>query len=627
MRRTLVVWGLAVALLVAAVSVLYLESEDRAEEARLFRSLEAFRSDLETRFLFRHLEELRWLALHPEVRTFLAEGVGRQEPLADLLKQTAGLLDLDAVYLAGVDGRIRASSSPAFLGVDVSERAYFGQSLAGRPGFAMAVGLVTQTRGLYAAVPVYEGGRVVGVAAFRTSAAALDQFLAQQTLTYLVDDRQEVFASSGPGPSRPETWAWESPTRLRADDRWYRVARQSLPSIPGISIVLLKPETWPWDHLVAIDLLLILLAVTGGLAWRSLRQSGRRRAEGRVRRHRESLLSNLLEGIAVLDLEGLVLWSNPAFRRLAETSEEEGPLRLADLWDRTGAGPWTEVLEQRRTWVVFESVLKGRQGAWTPVLAGLTAADEQLILSVLDRSERHRSDQLLRQSQKLTVLGQLSGGIAHDLNNMLGVLMGMADLLKMSIPEQDPLQESVELMLTTLARAANLAEKMLDFARQTPMARVPLDLAAVLRELRFLARTALPDQVEAEVEAPEGPIPILGDENLLLSALLNLVLNAAEAMPQGGAVLVTGQEVEAGRFQIVVADSGEGMDKETLGRIFEPFFSTKLDKKGTGLGLSLVRRTIVEHRGSIDVKSAPGEGTRVTVTLPLLPAPRPLVTG
>jgi signal transduction histidine kinase len=108
-----------------------------------------------------------------------------------------------------------------------------------------------------------------------------------------------------------------------------------------------------------------------------------------------------------------------------------------------------------------------------------------------------------------------------------------------------------------------------------------------------------------------------GDENVLLSALLNLVINAGEALPAGGTVQVFGRGSSGNRFEIVVEDNGTGMDPETASRVFEPFYSTKLEQKGTGLGLSLAKKTIEDHGGSISVESAPGRGTRVTVLLPM----------
>jgi C4-dicarboxylate-specific signal transduction histidine kinase len=617
MKKLYALWALAALALVFAVSWAVETLDTRSRTSDQIESLVSLSQYIENRFFLRHREELGWLCRLKAVEVGLRTGVPVPASLTSLLGQTAGLLGLDVVYLIDRDGKICAASDPLYLGTDVSFRAYFQAGLEGRPSFALARGIVTSTRGLYASAPVFSSGRVIGLVAFRTSAQQLDRYLDSAPGVFLLDPDGKVFAASASIPSDPTSWVWADALRVKIGGQWNRVARHSLTVVPGFTLASLEPEQWPWGLWLVANVVLLLSLLTTVLVWEQFRLVRRRRAEHRDQHQREVLLANLLEGIAVFDHAGRLTWTNPAFDRLAELVPDGPVVHLSDLWDRQGTGPWQQVLDGVRSWVVFEAVLRGRQGAWTPVLAGFNAAEDQFLLSVLDRTERHRSDQLLRHTQKLTVLGQLSGGIAHDLNNMLGVLTGMADLIKMTITEQDPLQESVDLMLVTLSRAANLSEKMLNFARQTPIERNPLDVASLLRELRFLARTALPEGIVTVVEADEGPAPVLGDENLLLSALLNLVLYAGEAMPGGGQVRVVGT-VDGDRYRIEVVDQGAGMDKATLARVFEPFFSTK-GNQGTGLGLSLVRRTIVEHRGTIKVESAAGKGTRVILLLPLVP--------
>lgn len=623
MEKYVLVAGLAVILLLGVTAaVVELDSQTRSLDQE--QALEAASRDLESRFFHRRRPELEWLATQPSIRTALSTGKLESEELQSLLHHAQGLLGIEVVYLMTPDGRVVAASDPAFLGIDLLFRDYFRKGFAGLPAYSLAVGLVRKTPGLYASVPVFESGKVVGLLAFRTSAESLYHWQASHRGILILSPDGRVFASEDPAFPPHQEWTWAGSHRVKAGSHWYRVARYPLDVVPGFTVVSLVAEVWPWELILAVNLILVLVAISGFSLWRQMRIVRDRRTEVRDRQQREMLLSHLMEGIAVFDSETKLVWSNSVFEAMIQRSAQDPPPTMGELWDRSGPGPWRDVLEGRRPWVVFESVLRGSQGGWIPVSAGFTSAEGRYVLSVLDGTERYRSDQLLRQSQKLTVLGQLSGGIAHDLNNMLGVLMGMADLLKMSLPEQDPLQESVDLILTTLSRAAGLSEKMLAFARQTPMNRVSLDMAALLRELRFLSRTALPEGNRAEISVPDRPILVVGDENLLLSAFLNLILNASEAMPEGGLVRVTGECV-GDRFMIVVEDEGRGMDKATLARIFEPFFSTKLDKKGTGLGLSLVRRTILEHRGTIDVQSVLGKGTRIAVSLPLAPAsPSPM---
>jgi C4-dicarboxylate-specific signal transduction histidine kinase len=571
---------------------------------------------LEDQFFLRHRDQLDWLSHQPEVRAVLdaPAGVGPLEPLNRLLVDTVGLLRIDVAYVVNLRGTIVAASDPHFVGGDVSSRPYFLAGLEGHPEYSLAVGLVSKTKGLYASAPVWIDGQVHGVVAFRTSVQKLDQFIDVAASAFLLDPDQKVFSAASTFVDGLPRWTWQGPHRVVIAGQSFRVCRFPLQVAPGFTLVSLEAETWPWLPWSVANLVLVLVLIVAALVWRQYHLVRERHTDQRDRYHRSVLLSNLLEGIAVVSPTGLIAWTNPAFQRLAQV-DGDTPVAIADLWDRPGPGPWQDVLDGKRSWVVFEAVFRGRKGGWTPVMAGFTSAVDHYLLSVLDRTERYTSDQLVHHTQKLTVLGQLSGGIAHDLNNMLGVLIGMADLMKMTLPEQDPLQDSVDLMLTTLGRAAALAEKMLNFGRQTPIERVPVDVNSLLRELRFLARTALPPGVQTVVEADESPVFILGDENLLLSALLNLVINGGEAMDGEGTVTVVGALDEA-TYLIRVSDQGTGMDKETLARVFEPFFSTK-GKDGTGLGLSLVRKTVLEHKGTIKVDSEVGVGTTITIGIPV----------
>jgi signal transduction histidine kinase len=606
---------LAIVVLVTATTATVIQIDERLAVSRQTQVLDDLGKDLEMRFFLRHRTELAWLAGQASVQEFLVKEGPPPASLMATLEQARGLLDLEVVNLVDARGVLCASSDPARRGLDLSSREGFSEGMRGRIHY----GLVQSggpAQGLYASAPVVIQGRIVGLVSFRTAAAQLELALSSVPGVLLFDPEGKMFSSDPTLARNFFSWVWDGPRRVFASGKWNRVSRHALAAVPGFTLISFEPETRPWWTLLILNFIWVLLVLTGLSVWHQGRLARERKAEQRSRHERELLLANLLEGIAVLDVDGRLLWANPAFHRLVQTDSPGTRQSIADWWDPPGEGLWRDVLEGRRPWVVFESILRGHQGAWTPVLAGFTAAEGQYLLSVLDRSESHRSDQLLRQSQKLSVLGQLSGGIAHDLNNMLGVLMGMADLIKLTLSRQDPLQESVDLMLQTLTRAAGLAEKMLDFARQTPSARLPVDLTAVLRELQFLARTALPSTVTASFVIPPGPLVVLGDENLLLSALLNLVINAGEALPRGGEVRV--RCVLAGlQAEVTVEDGGLGMDAETLSRIFEPFFSTKLEKKGTGLGLSLVRRTILEHQGNIAVKSSPGKGTQITIVLPV----------
>lgn len=460
-------------------------------------------------------------------------------------------------------------------------------------------------------------GRSEGGFSFRGSSKELSSHLLQFPNLAVVDRQGQTFGFS-PSPGSTGPWLSESfPRSFTRDGKDFSIESIPIAPVDGVRLVSIVPISPPW-RLWAVSVAIIFLGAGVGFPIVSLvRRSYRRKAVNRKRALQQQMFSHLPEGIIVLGTQNEVVWANSAFLTLIQAQQTPARLSGVDLWDLPVPGAWIEVESGQREWAMFEAYLRGVRGGWTPVTAGLTRVDGQLLLSVLDRTEAHQAEQLLRHGQKLSVLGQLAGGVAHDLNNLLGILVGMTDLLRVSLPEQDPLQESIEVMQSTLTRASVLSDRMLNFARSTPPRKEPLDANVLLRELRFLSRTAVASTLAVNIHPCDEALPIVGDENLLLSALLNLVLNAADASTPGGIVEVRSDRV-GDRCVILVSDTGSGMDQATLDRIFEPFFTTKGQGKGTGLGLGLVRRTILDHHGSISVRSKPQAGTQVELSFPLV---------
>lgn len=247
-----------------------------------------------------------------------------------------------------------------------------------------------------------------------------------------------------------------------------------------------------------------------------------------------------------------------------------------------------------------------------------------------DMTERHeaqlRLDEVrgqLFQAQKMEALGQLTGGMAHDFNNLLTVIIGSSDL---ALRSQDP--ERIRLLLESIheagLRGRELTQNLLTFARRrAPDAQV-LDLTSTLEAATGLFRQALPKKVELELAlTPVHPVRV--DANQLEMALLNLIFNARDAMPEGGHILLRAENHQMkgewdglhGEFVLIsVTDNGLGIDQETQSRIFEPFFTTKKFGNGTGLGLSQVYGFVRNAGGSVRVQSEPGKGTCMTLYLP-----------
>jgi signal transduction histidine kinase/CheY-like chemotaxis protein len=235
--------------------------------------------------------------------------------------------------------------------------------------------------------------------------------------------------------------------------------------------------------------------------------------------------------------------------------------------------------------------------------------------------ERAHAEEQLRQAQKMQALGQLTGGIAHDFNNLLTVIQGSADILRRPGIAEAKRIRFAEAIVQTAGRAAALTAQLLAFARRQPLKPEVIDLNAKIRGMIDLLDRTLGERVEIRTDLTEGLCVIEADPAQLESAILNVAVNARDAMPEGGALtLHTGEaaRLDDGRRAVFVAvsDNGIGIDEEALSRVFEPFFTTKSVGKGTGLGLSQVYGFATQTGGDVQVESVVGEGTTVTLILP-----------
>ena len=292
----------------------------------------------------------------------------------------------------------------------------------------------------------------------------------------------------------------------------------------------------------------------------------------------------------------------------------------------------------------FESLYRLRRadGEWRWVLEhGLprVLADGSFagfVSSAVDVSERHLLEEQLRQSQKMEAIGQLAGGVAHDFNNILAVVAGYTDLLLSGIPRGDQRRGHVEQISSAVEHASALTRQLLALSRKQFLSPTVLDLNAVLSEMQLLLRRVIGEHVELATVLAPGVGRVKADHAQLEQVVLNLVVNARDAMPRGGRLTLETLALEVnaaaprpplepGRWiGLVVRDTGTGMDEKTLARIFEPFFTTKERGKGTGLGLSTVYAIVTQSGGRVDVTSEPGRGSAFHVFLP--EAPEPIAT-
>lgn len=243
-------------------------------------------------------------------------------------------------------------------------------------------------------------------------------------------------------------------------------------------------------------------------------------------------------------------------------------------------------------------------------------------------AEREEMEQALRQAQKMEAVGQLTGGIAHDFNNMLAVTMGSLELMKRRLPAEDErLHRYVDAALEGCKRSANLTQRLLAFSRRQNLSPRTVDPNALVAGMTELLRHSIGADVQLHTELADNLSNTHVDPNQLENTLLNLAVNARDAMPEGGNLTIATRNMHVSQFEnsgvesgayieISVSDTGSGMPPEVVEKAFDPFFTTKEVGKGTGLGLSQVYGFVKQSGGHIDIDSQPGSGTTVRILLP-----------
>jgi signal transduction histidine kinase/ligand-binding sensor domain-containing protein/CheY-like chemotaxis protein len=301
--------------------------------------------------------------------------------------------------------------------------------------------------------------------------------------------------------------------------------------------------------------------------------------------------------------------------------------QLSSLVDERTAALRTEVAER----TAAEQKLTEHRARLEELVQARTAdLRETNVRLQAEIAERNRSEERLRQSQKLESVGRLAGGVAHDFNNLLTVIIGYCDvLLEDSQPGDESRALATEIKMAG-EKAASLTRQLLAFSRKQILQPVAVDLNQLVAEMDRMLRRLLPEDVSLVTEGTPQPAMIVVDTGQVSQVILNLVINARDAMPDGGAIRLRIETIDAGdalierhpevvpgRYvQLTVRDSGHGMDAATMGRIFEPFFTTKGMGKGTGLGLSTVFGIVKQSGGHIWVESAPGQGSTFTLVFP-----------
>jgi two-component system, cell cycle sensor histidine kinase and response regulator CckA len=365
-----------------------------------------------------------------------------------------------------------------------------------------------------------------------------------------------------------------------------------------------------------------------------------------------ALVENVFELIIVLDSAGRVFECSPSVERvLGYRGPEVLTASLLDLAHPDDRPALQEVLiDAARSGgdpvpVAFRC--RHQQGTWKSLQAQARAvagggSHSRLVLNALDVTEWKQAEAALRQALKMEAVGRLAGGVAHDFNNLLTVILGQSGRLLTGLEEGHPLQAAADAIRRSAERAESLTRQLLAFSRKQVLAPRILDLNAVVASMDRLIRSLIGDRIALVIEPGDGLGSVKADPGQLGQVLMNLAVNARDAMPDGGTLTIATGNAELkpsdtiryigarpGRYVVLaVSDTGAGIAPEIQGRLFEPFFTTKPQGKGTGLGLSTVYGIVKQSSGYIWVDSEPGRGASFRVYLPRLDeVPEPLRAG
>ena len=359
-----------------------------------------------------------------------------------------------------------------------------------------------------------------------------------------------------------------------------------------------------------------------------------------------SALEASANAIVITDSEGIIEWANAAFSEASgyglEFARGKRPADLLKsgvqdrafyerLWATIQSGQvWRGEIVNRRK----DGELRTEEMTITPV------HDEQrrithYIAVKQDITERLALEKQLRRTQRLNSLGQLTGGIAHDFNNLLTVILGSADLLAIQLRDDPQRLELAEMIASGAQRGAELTQRLLAFARKQPLDPREVDLRQLLTDTEDLLRRTLGEDIEFEQIATPDLCHVMIDPSQLENAVLNLCINARDAMPGGGKLRLEAEnvmldsdytskhaEVQAGAYvKLTISDTGAGIPRQVLERVFEPFFTTKKPGEGTGLGLAMVYGFVKQSGGHVTIGSKLGKGTTVRLYLPCIDGP------
>ncbi len=638
----------------------------------------------------RHLETARSLAqVEPLVNAVLRRQTGELDAkgLASANRQIRSLVralsahSYQGIFLVGANGHsfagvLRDGPTDAYADIDVNNRAYFqraretGQPVISEPLRSKVAGVPI----VVVAIPILDpNGSFAGLLGLSIETTPLASLISQQRIgktgyPFAVDASGLIVAHPDPARALKLNFT-QVPGAAELSRRMLRGesgVMRYVSSQGASKLAAFVPETlsgWsiaasieeaelagPAQRIRLIILVLIIACVLVAVAitavfavgLETLNQSlAEVRANELKLAEQAALLDQTNDGILVADLQGVILfWNRGAERLFGWTAAEAIGRRVPELLriDDAQLRPAAEAVLNRGSWSGHLDK-RARTGkvltldcSWT-LLRDAQGNPKSILATDTDITERKEMEAKFLRAQRLESIGTLAGGIAHDLNNLLAPIFVGLDLLKISPRNADD-QRLLQLMEQSSTRATALVRQVLSFARGEEGARVSVHLRYVAREVAAIVRSTFPRNIALQVDCEKDLWLVHADPTQLNQILLNLCVNARDAMPDGGRLTLSARNVELdtafaalshaapGRYVLVeVADTGTGIPRELIDKIFDPFFTTKERGKGTGLGLSTVLGIARSHGGFVNVYSEPGQGSVFKVYLPAAEAP------
>lgn len=414
------------------------------------------------------------------------------------------------------------------------------------------------------------------------------------------------------------------------------IAGRDVDDLPEDTVVINQPFSfyrtyryWVWSvSMVIIILTLLLVTLLVNIARRRKAEASVRASEQRLR----AVISSLPVILFVVDKGGrFTLSDGKGLSALGFKAGEMVGRSAYELY--AGNDSLLSGIRRALEGEAFSSTIEiqGRifEVFFSPVQNTLGQRSGTIGIAV-DITERQQAERQLVASQKMEAIGNLAGGIAHDFNNMLTGILGYAAIIKRSTPHGSPLHDAGETIEMAAGRAAELTRQLLDFARQSKQIDVAVNINDVIHEVIALLGRTIEKSIEIKENLYIAPVTIHGDPSQIQQVVLNLAINARDAMPNGGRMMFETRIVDItsaycrshpdmhpGRYvSLAISDTGHGIPQDIQSRIFEPFFTTKEAGKGTGMGLAMVYSIIKSHGASIDLVSEVGKGTTFTILLP-----------